>query len=155
MRLLHCIHRPLLSRAAILGPFSPPPPPVLPVSAHGRHHVRVVRVPKGRVYGGGRGEHVSGVAEGRQVAHGHVSGHAEGGALLVQALGELLVGVAAPLVLLGLVGHFSVPRLDPLLLHGQRPVHLRKGERGVQHSGGQRSPGHVSKCRASPTPLLF
>lgn len=68
-----------------LGSFPveyPPPPP----SAHGRHHVWVVRVPKGRVYGGGCGEHVSGVAERRQVAHGHVSGQggrAEGGGLIV------------------------------------------------------------------------
>lgn len=82
---------------------------------------------KGRVYWGGSGEHVSGVAERRQVAHGHVSGQgggAEGRALVVQAFGELLVAVAAPPALFGLVGHFPVACLYSLLLHGQRPVHL-------------------------------
>lgn len=86
-------------------------------------------MPKGRVYGGGGGEHVSGVAERRQVAHGHVSGQggrAEGGGLIVEAFGEFLVGVPAPLILFGFVGHFAVPRLYSLLLHGQRPVHLCK-----------------------------
>lgn len=107
-----------------------PRPLSLSLLAHGRHHVGVVRVPEGGVYGGGGGQHVSGVAEGGQVAHGHVSGQgggAEGRALVVQAFGELLVGVAAALVLFGLVGHLAVPRLDALLLHGQRSVHLRAG----------------------------
>lgn len=73
---------------------------LLTLSAHGRHHVRVVRVPKGRVYRGGRGKHVSSVAKMWQVAHGHVSGQrAEGRALVVQAFGKLLVAVAAPLAL--------------------------------------------------------
>lgn len=43
-------------------------------------------MPEGRMDGGGGGEHVSGVAEGRQVTHGHVSGQggrAEGRALVV------------------------------------------------------------------------
>lgn len=100
-------------------------------SAHGRHHVGVVRVPEGRVYGGGSGQHVSSVAEGRQVSHGHGSGQgrgAEGGRLVVHAFGKLLVAVAAALVLLGLVGHFAVARLYSLLLHGQRSVHLFGGE---------------------------
>ena len=87
-------------------------------------------MPKGRVYRGGRGEHVSRVAERRQVAHGHVSGQrAEGRALVVQAFGKLLVAVAAPLALFGFVGHFSVACLYSLLLHGQGSVHLcREGE---------------------------
>lgn len=106
--------------------------PLLTLSAHGRHHVRVVRVPKGRVYRGGRGEHVSSVAEGRQVAHGHVSGQrggTEGRALVVQAFGKLLVAIAAPLALFGFVGHFSVACLYSLFFHGQRSVHLcREGE---------------------------
>lgn len=103
--------------------------PLLALSAHGRHHVRVVRVPKGRVYWGGRGKHVSSVAERRQVAHGHVSGQgggAEGRALVVQASGKLLVAIAAPLALFGFVGHFPVACLYSLLLHGQRSVHLRR-----------------------------
>lgn len=102
--------------------------PVCPhPSAHGRHHVRVVWVPKGRVYWGGRGKHVSSVAEGWQVAHGHVSGQrggAEGGTLVVHAFGEILVAVAAPLVLFGFVGHFPVACLYSFLFHGQWPVHL-------------------------------
>lgn len=51
----------------------------------------------------------------------------------MQALGKLLVAVAAPPVLLGLVGHFSVACLYSLFFHGQRSVYLRrKGEgRGV------------------------
>lgn len=43
-------------------------------------------MPKGRVYGGWGGEHVSGMAERWQVAHGHVSGQrggAEGGVLIM------------------------------------------------------------------------
>lgn len=77
---------------------------------------------EGRVYGCGRGQHVSSVAEGRQVTHGHVTG--QGGGAEGRALGELLVAVAAAFALLGLVGHFPVACLDSLLLHGQRPVHL-------------------------------
>jgi len=68
---------------------------------------------------------VSSVAERRQVAHGHVSGQrAKRRALLVQAFGKLLVAVAAPPVLLGFAGHFSVAGLYSLLFHGHRPVHL-------------------------------
>ncbi len=86
-------------------------------------------MPKGRVYRGGRGKHVSSVAERRQVAHGHVSGQrggTEGRALVVQAFGKLLVAIAAPLALFGFVGHFSVARLYSLLFHGQRSVYLRE-----------------------------
>lgn len=89
-------------------------------------------MPEGRVYGGRGGEHVS-MAERRQVAHGHVSSQgcrAEGGSLIMKAFGEFLVGVAAPLILFRFVGHFAVPRLYSLLLHGQRPVHLCKEQQG-------------------------
>lgn len=100
---------------------------VLTLSAHGRHHVGVVRVAKRWVYRCGRGEHVSSMAERRQVAHGHVSGQgggAERGALVMQAFGKLLIAVAAPLALFGFVGHLAVTCLYSLLFHGQRPVHL-------------------------------
>lgn len=101
--------------------------PLITRSTHGRHHVGVVRVAKRRVYWGGCREHVSGVAERWQVAHGHVSGQgggAEGRVLVMQAFGKLLVAVADPLALFGLVGHFTVACLYSLLFHGQRPVHL-------------------------------
>ena len=84
-------------------------------------------MPKGGVYRGGGGEHVSSMAERWQVAHGHVSsqrGGAEGRALVLQTFGKLLVAVAAPLALFGFVGHLPVACLYPLLLHGQRSVHL-------------------------------
>lgn len=103
------------------------PTPVLVLSAHRRHHVGVVRVAERRVYRGGRGEHVSGVAERRQVTHGHVTGQrggAEGRVLVVQTFGKLLIAVAAPLVLFGFVGHFPVACLYSFLFHGQRPVHV-------------------------------
>lgn len=70
---------------------------------------------------------MSSVAEGWQVAHGHVSGQrggAEGGTLVMHAFGEVLVAIAAPLVLFGFVGHFPVACLDSFLFHGQWPVHL-------------------------------
>lgn len=89
-------------------------------------------MPKGRVYWGGRGEHMSSVAERCQVAHGHVSGQrgrAEGGALFMHAFGELLVAIAAPLVLLGFVGHFPVARLYSFFFHGERPVYLCRKEK--------------------------
>lgn len=74
------------------------------------------------------GQDVSRMAEGREVAHGrHMSGQgscAEGGGLLLHTLGELLEALSPLLVLLGLVGHLPVPSLDPLLLHGEWPVHL-------------------------------
>lgn len=101
--------------------------PPLGLSAHRRHHVRVVRVAERRVYGSGRGEHVSRVAERRQVTQGHVArqgGGAEGRGPVMQTFGELLVAVAAPLDLFGLVGHLPITSLYSLLLHGQGPVHL-------------------------------
>lgn len=74
------------------------------------------------------GQDVSRVAEGREMAHRrHVSGQgsgAEGGGLLLHALGQFLEALRTFLVLLGLGGHLPIPRLDPFLLHGQRPVHL-------------------------------
>lgn len=74
---------------------------------------------------------MSGMGEMGQVAHGHVSsqrGGTEGGALVMHAFGQLLVAVAGPFALLGLVGHLAVARLYSLLLHGQRPVHLFREE---------------------------
>lgn len=84
-------------------------------------------MPKGRVNRGGCGEHVSGVAEWRQVTHRHVSsqrGSAERRALVVHAFGKILVAVADTLVFFGFVGHFSVTCLYSLFFHGQRPVHV-------------------------------
>lgn len=74
---------------------------------------------------------MSGVAERRQVAHGHVTerGGAEGRALVVQAFRKLLVAVAGPFALFGFVGHFAVACLYSFLLHGQGPVHLCRGGR--------------------------
>lgn len=80
------------------------------------------------MYRGGRGKHVSSVAE-WQVAHGHVSGQRSGAerrALVVHAFGEFLEAVAAPLILFRFVGHFTITRLYSLLFHGQRSVHLRE-----------------------------
>lgn len=89
---------------------------------------------------------MSSVAERRQVAHGHVSGQrAKRRALLVQAFGKLLVAVAAPPVLLGFAGHFSVAGLYSLLFHGHRPVHVMQfivESAGVAH--------WVSICIAPP-----
>lgn len=124
------------------------PTPLLALSAHRRHHVGVVRVAERRVYRGGRREHVSGVAERRQVAHGHVTGQrggAERRGLVVQTFGEILVAVADPLALFGLVGHFPVACLYSLLFHGQRPVHVMEfivEAAGVAH--------WVSICIAPP-----
>lgn len=84
---------------------------------------------------------MSSVAERRQVAHGHVSGQrggAEGGALVVQVFGKLLVAIAAPLALFGLVGHFSVACLYSLLFHGQGSVHLCRGRNKEVSEGPQR-----------------
>lgn len=92
-------------------------------------------MPEGRVYWGGRGKHVSSVAERRQVAHGHVSGQrggAEGRALVVHAFGEVLVAIAAPLVLFGFVGHLPVACLYSLLFHGQWSVHLCENGRSKE-----------------------
>lgn len=100
--------------------------------AHGGHHAGRVGVTEGEAGGGvdgrRRGQDVSRVAEGRQVAHGcHVSGQgsrAEGGGLFLHALGQLLEALGTLLVLLGLVGHLPVPSLDAFLLHGQWPVYI-------------------------------
>ena len=128
--LLHCTQSPLVTTSSQVHSV-----PACYPSAHGRHHVRVVVVPKGRVYRGGCGEHVSSVTERWQVAHGHVSGQrggTEGRALVVQAFGELLVAVAAPLALFGFVGHLSVTCLYPLLFHGERSVHLCREAKSQQ-----------------------
>ena len=71
---------------------------------------------------------MTGVAEGRQVAHRrHVprqGGGAEWGGLVLHTPGQLLEALGPLLALLGLAGHLPVPGLDAFLLHGQRPVHL-------------------------------
>lgn len=88
---------------------------------------------EGGVYRGGGRQHVSSVTKVGQVAHGHVSsqrGSAEGRALVVHALGQLLVALTAPLALFGLVGHFAVACLYSFFFHGERPVHLsREGDK--------------------------
>lgn len=75
-----------------------------------------------------RGQNVSRVAEGWEVAHGcHVSsqgGRTEWGRLLLHALGQLLKALSPFLALLRLAGHLPVPGLDPFLLHGQWPVNI-------------------------------
>ena len=129
--------------------------------AHGGHHAGWVGVAEGQAGGGvdGRwgGQDVSRVAEGWEVAHRrHVSGQgsrAEGGRLLLHALGQLLKALGPLLVLLGLVGHLPVPSLDAFLLHGQRPVHL--GATTELSVGGapfrEREP-HPQLARGAPLP---
>lgn len=75
-----------------------------------------------------RGQDVSRVAEGWEVAHGrHVSRQGSGterGRLLLHTLGKLLKALSPFLALLRLAGHLPVASLDPFLLHGQRPVNI-------------------------------
>lgn len=81
------------------------------------------------MHGGGRGQHVAGMREGRE--RGHVTrqgGWAEGTVLFHQAFGEILHAVMGLFALLGLAGHLPVSGLDALLLHGKWSVDLR-GER--------------------------
>lgn len=110
-----------------------------------RRATRVVRVAERRVDGGRRGQHVTRVAEGGQVAHvGHVGSHGTGSTgerqrLVVHALGELVKAVGRPLVSLGLAGHLAVACLDALFLHRQRPVDLRrKGQRARERERERR-----------------
>lgn len=98
---------------------------------HGGDHTgRVVRS-KGeagrRVHRRRSGQHVAGVAEGRNVAEGgHVSG--EGGRVEGAALGEVLQGVVYLFALFGFARHFPVSGLDAFLLHGQGSVNLNKDQ---------------------------
>lgn len=74
---------------------------------------------------------MSRVAERGQVTHvGHVAGEAgraaEGGRLVLHALGQLLEAVARSLAPLGLAGHLAVARLDSFFLHGQGSVDLQR-----------------------------
>jgi len=118
------------------------------VSSHGHHaNAGVVAVGHGDG-GGGRGgggggvqsvrrgrDHVPHVAIGEQGAGAQGAGpqgagpQGEGPAAVVQRLCHVGVGHQgarhALLALLVLVGHLAVPRLDALLLHGERPVDLR------------------------------
>lgn len=75
-----------------------------------------------------RGQDVSRVAEGWEVAHRrHVSSQGSGterGRLLLHTLGKLLKAFSPFLALLRLAGHLPVPGLDPFLLHGQWSVNL-------------------------------
>lgn len=94
---------------------------------HGGDHTgRVVRS-KGeagrRVHRRRSGQHVAGVAEGRNVAErGHVSG--EGGWVEGAALGEVLQRVMYLFALFGFARHFSVSGLDAFLLHSQGSVNI-------------------------------
>lgn len=98
---------------------------------HGGDHTgRVVRS-KGeagrRVHRRRSGQHVAGVAEGRNVAEGgHVSG--EGGWVEGAALGEVLQCVMYLFALFGFARHFSVSGLDAFLLHSQGSVNLNKDQ---------------------------
>ena len=99
--------------------------------AHGGDHTgRVVRSEGEagrRVHRRGRGQHVAGVAEGRDVTERrHVSG--EGGGVERAALGEVLQRVVHLFALFGFARHFSVSGLDPFLLHSQRSVNLNRDQ---------------------------
>lgn len=76
--------------------------------------------------GGGSGQHVAWVAEGRQVVPHvlHVTRQAEGGRLVLHALGQFLKTIRYPLALFRLARHFAVACLNPLLLHGQGPIDI-------------------------------
>lgn len=127
---------PVLSLAVSLlsDPPSPSSSPVLGGaggwrgSPHGGHHAGVVGVPERGVDGRGGGQDVSRVAEGGQVAHvRHVpcqGSGAEGGALVVHALGELLEAVRTLPALLAFVGHLAVAGLDAFFLHGEGSVYI-------------------------------
>lgn len=95
--------------------------------AHGGDHTgRVVRSEGEagrRVHRCGRGQHVAGVAEGRDVTkRRHVSG--EGGGVERAALGEVLQRIVHLFALFGFARHFSVSGLDPFLLHSQGSVNI-------------------------------
>lgn len=99
--------------------------------AHGGDHTgRVVRSEGEagrRVHRCGRGQHVAGVAEGRDVTkRRHVSG--EGGGVERAALGEVLQRVVHLFALFGFARHFSVSGLDPFLLHSQGSVNLNRDQ---------------------------
>lgn len=80
-----------------------------------------------RVHRRRSGQHVAGVAEGRNVAEGgHVSG--EGGWVEGAALGEVLQRVMYLFALFGFARHFSVSGLDAFLLHSQGSVNLNKDQ---------------------------
>ena len=101
------------------------------VLAHGGDHTgRVVRSEGQagrRVHRRGRGEHVAGVAEGRDVTERrHVSG--EGGGVERAALGEVLQRIVHLFALFGFARHFSVSGLDPFLLHSQGSVNLNRDQ---------------------------
>ena len=97
--------------------------------AHGGDHTgRVVRSEGEagrRVHRRGRGQHVAGVAEGRDVTERrHVSG--EGSGVERAALGEVLQRIVHLFALFGFARHFSVSGLDPFLLHSQGSVNLNR-----------------------------
>lgn len=99
--------------------------------AHGGDHTgRVVRSEGEagrRVHRCGRGQHVAGVAEGRDVTkRRHVSG--EGGGVERAALGEVLQRIVHLFALFGFARHFSVSGLDPFLLHSQGSVNLNRDQ---------------------------
>lgn len=94
---------------------------------------------------------MSGVAERGQVTHvGHVTGEtvraAEGGRLVLHALGQLIEAVSCSLVPLGLAGHLAVARLDSLFLHGQRSVDLRRAARELRQATKSSTDGVNSIC---------
>lgn len=96
---------------------------------HGGDHARRVVGSEGqagrRVHGRGRGQHVAGVAEGRDVAEGrHVSGQGRG--VEGAALGEVLQRVVHLFAFFGFAGHFPVSGLDAFFLHRQGSVNLNK-----------------------------
>lgn len=99
--------------------------------AHGGDHTgRVVRSEGEagrRVHRRGRGQHVAGVAEGRDVTERrHVSG--EGSGVERAALGEVLQRIVHLFALFGFARHFSVSGLDPFLLHSQGSVNLNRDQ---------------------------
>lgn len=99
-----------------------------PLTHGGDHTGRMVRSEGEagrRVHRCRSGQHVAGVAEGRDVAERrHVSG--ESGWVERAALGEVLQRVMHLFALFGFARHFSVSGLDAFLLHSQGSVNLNR-----------------------------
>lgn len=97
-----------------------------PLTHGGDHTGRMVRSEGEagrRVHRCRGGQHVAGVAEGRDVAERrHVSG--ESGWVERAALGEVLQRVMHLFALFGFARHFSVSGLDAFLLHSQGSVNI-------------------------------
>ena len=103
---------------------------------HGRHLSRVVL--RHGVAGGGRGE----------VAGAHVGVHEAG----VERRPEEVVHKGLPPLRLG--GQLSVSRLDPVLLHGDGPLHLIREEQNNRESG-RKGRGRPTNGRTGDDEKIF